>query len=102
MVAVEKAGGSSRTPRSSSGMHGQAGPRVQHAQGFANHIECVAGGAPPVAGIERIAGRRAHDGAAWARSEPAPEQTGAARMSFCGDDNYDFAFTAGESSCGDF
>src|SRR5258708_20199808 len=88
MVAVEKAGGSSRTPRSASGMHGQAGPRVQHAQGFANHIECVAGGAPPVAGVEKSARRGARDGAARAGGEPAPTQTGGAPMNFFSAPNF--------------
>src|SRR6266852_3689763 len=63
-----------------SGMQRQTRPGVQQAQDFAHHIESIAGVAPPVPGIEGIAGGGAHNGPALMRSEPAPEQAYAARM----------------------
>src|SRR2546425_8693698 len=81
---------------------GQARPGVQQAQDFAHHIESIAGGAPPVAGVEGIAPGGAHDGPAAAGSEPAPEQADAPRMGVCRDNNHGSAPLACKGSRNDF
>src|SRR5260370_7271332 len=81
-------------------MKGQARPGIQESQEFAHHVEGIARGAPPVPGIEGIGGGGAHNGAALARSEPAPEQPNAARMSFCRDKNHGSILSGLESSRG--
>src|SRR6266853_1556396 len=63
----------------------QTRPGIHEPQEFAHDVESIAGGAPPVPGIEGIGGSGTHDGASPARGKPVPEQTNAARMSFCRD-----------------
>src|SRR6266436_10062258 len=81
---------------------GQARPGIQQAQDFAHHIESIAGGAPPMSGIEGIARGGAYDGPALAGSEPAPEQANAPRMGFGRNNNHGSAFLACEGSSNDF
>src|ERR1700720_3631624 len=83
-------------------MQGQARPGVQQAQDYAHHIESIAGGAPPVPGIEGIARGGAHDGLPLSGSEPAPEQANAPRMGFGRNNNHGSAFIACKSSRNDF
>jgi hypothetical protein len=52
--------------------------------------------------IEGIAGGRAHDGPALTRCEHAPEQTNAAGMGFCSDNNHSFAVCTCQGSCSRF
>src|SRR6266852_5421860 len=68
-----------------SGMQRQTRPGVQQAQDFAHHIESIAGVAPPVPGIEGIAGGGANNGPALIRREPAPEQAYSPRVRLGGD-----------------
>src|SRR5437588_5138896 len=100
--AVEKEGTSSRTAKSLSRMQGQARPGVHEAKNFAQHVESIAGGSPPVPGIEGIAGGGAYDSPALARNELAPEQANAAGMSFCRDKNHGAVLPSCESRCNDF
>src|ERR1700747_887256 len=82
-------------------MKGQAGPDIHETESFANHIEGLAGGAPPVPGSKGIAGRAPHDGAPLASCKPVPEQADASRMGFGGHKNYGFAIPTLESMGGD-
>src|SRR6266567_5085175 len=79
-------------------MQGQAGPGVQQAQNFAHYIESIAGGAPPVPGIERIARGGAHNGLTVPGSESAPKQANATRVGLGGNNNDGFVLPAGENS----
>src|SRR6266436_1156293 len=79
-------------------MQGQTGPCVQQAQDFAHHIESIAGGAPPVPGIERIACRGTHNGQTLSGSEPAPKQANATRMGLGRNNNNGAVLPGPESS----
>src|SRR6266478_2835035 len=79
-------------------MQGQARPGVQQAQDFAHHIESIAGGAPPVPGIERIVRGGAHDGQTLPGSEPAPKQANATRMGLGRNNNNGAVLPGRESS----
>ena len=57
--------------RSRFGLQRQAGPGVEQAENFADDVESVVSGAPPVGGIERIVGRGADDGASVGRERVA-------------------------------
>lgn len=78
------------------GAQRQASPGVEEAEKFAQDVESIAGGAPPMSGIKAVAGGGTDDGATSAARELLPEFADAARVSFGGDDDYRGSIFAGE------
>lgn len=70
------------------GAQRQASPGVEEAEKFAQDVESIAGGAPPMSGIKAVAGGGADDGATSAARELLPEFADSARVSLGGDDDY--------------
>src|SRR5262249_56806900 len=62
-------------------------PSIEHAKHFANNIEGVAGGPPPVGWIEGISFRRANNGSTVVFCERVPQPADAARVRFGRDEN---------------
>src|SRR5260370_3059160 len=80
-------------------MQGQASPGVQKAEDFADYIESIARGAPPVPGIEGIAGSGAHDGPALAGNERPPEEANSPGVRLGRNENHSaIAFAANRAS----
>jgi hypothetical protein len=83
-------------------MQRQSGPDIQNAEDFAHDVQSVTGSAPPMPGIEGIAGSSTHNGEAISRGQFSPEETHAPGMGFGGHDNHGAVLFAGERGADHF